>query len=883
MACPLYKRLKKNGTTIYAFPGAEEDINQQSDNYKMYFSKFTLLNLPKNQTSDSIKEPMYWDFENAFYSASDNSADSYSDQVVNSLRNYVANQEVTIRGTKVDQNNFIYDNNVLKTNTERIFWKWCKKLNLIDFELAADGDDYFGNLDEFQSNNTNDVEYFREFLWRERKVSNNYIKKFKQSTTLTGKLEVEYEGTINYKVGDYVKFEEVDNGNFPNIPSSFTQSGYVEVLHIEPPAGTDGYKVTYDLAYTDTDQTETTGYSNLVYNKLVNYIGEIQGSNNVISQNLSYDQIIASIPDNAGATPDILFRTTFDNNYKPSLQYPILPSQFQPEIKGAENFNSPIVSNPGNYPGDQYAQYDNDDNLNSYTYLTKNGDHDRRSGDYFGVFGDTNNTTFNSENIDGLNIDFDNDHYVKMNVINQEISNFDEFNIEQINGKFPKDFEFNAILWYYNVEDINGNVATNLYGISFIDNPENSYGETQNNKFPTIRKVVANNDQDGTAFQFSLNRHTTLTTEQPQPQFSNEYTNNLFGFNLYNEVMRRLVVFNDAALKIVTDNKDIIDEVNNLKQLIYTQSDITTINNRIQSLTELMKLYNTNQIVSSPSIEVVKDNTVTPTEIRLNSIESRYNSILLIETDNLYNTSGNLPQPIMVPTGKDFLIKVENNDDVVLELPDDQKLNIYLNRDLDYKQTVDFIIDGTRLSTENKQLDIFITYKQANSTPILVKAFDSIDLPVYYNNIEQSSNKAYQWSQINENINGFMLNNDGETISIDVNRIGGLIKGDAILLENVYFGTDDNPTKIDGHYIIDSVDTNTNSINIDYTQNKNLKAYINQEIEDSSLSNGSPITEYNSLGSYRFNKGYKLSITRISDIDSSSFEDRYLFTSSPLD
>ena len=65
MSTPLYKSLKSNGTTIYAFPGAEEDINQISDNYKMYFSKYTLLNLPKVQTA-LTDEPVTWDFENSF-------------------------------------------------------------------------------------------------------------------------------------------------------------------------------------------------------------------------------------------------------------------------------------------------------------------------------------------------------------------------------------------------------------------------------------------------------------------------------------------------------------------------------------------------------------------------------------------------------------------------------------------------------------------------------------------------------------------------------------------------------------------------------------------------------------------------------------------------
>mgnify|MGYP003353297726 CR=1 FL=1 len=48
---PLYKRLKNKGNSFYAFPGAAEDISAayQNSNYKMYFSKYVLLNFPKQQ------------------------------------------------------------------------------------------------------------------------------------------------------------------------------------------------------------------------------------------------------------------------------------------------------------------------------------------------------------------------------------------------------------------------------------------------------------------------------------------------------------------------------------------------------------------------------------------------------------------------------------------------------------------------------------------------------------------------------------------------------------------------------------------------------------------------------------------------------------------
>ena len=69
---PLYKKLKQNGTSFYAFPGAAEDISAayQNSNYKMYFSKYILLDFPtqnlaeENNTSGTASENIYFDFLN---------------------------------------------------------------------------------------------------------------------------------------------------------------------------------------------------------------------------------------------------------------------------------------------------------------------------------------------------------------------------------------------------------------------------------------------------------------------------------------------------------------------------------------------------------------------------------------------------------------------------------------------------------------------------------------------------------------------------------------------------------------------------------------------------------------------------------------------------
>ena len=90
---PLYKSLKTNGTTFYAFPSASEDISAayQNSNYKMYFSKYTLLNLPKQNLepgSGTASKPVYFNFDDTFRkSIAATPAASFSEQIIESLRN----------------------------------------------------------------------------------------------------------------------------------------------------------------------------------------------------------------------------------------------------------------------------------------------------------------------------------------------------------------------------------------------------------------------------------------------------------------------------------------------------------------------------------------------------------------------------------------------------------------------------------------------------------------------------------------------------------------------------------------------------------------------------------------------------------------------------
>ena len=883
---PLYKGLKSNGTSFYAFPGAAEDISAayQNTNYKMYFSKYVLLNFPKqNLTEGTQSSPIVFDFDSSFKKSINATPPAgFGDQMVESLRNYVANQETVIRESRLNNSKYYYDTTALETATEKIFFKWCKKLNAISFEPAIPQDEYFGNLVEFQSRKLNDDTYFPEYLWKEREVIEWDARYFYASAEIDGKLEVEFNGLTNFRVGDTVRLFNVSNSTIlANSPDSledaeYEEGQYLKILEIIPAGATAGQRVIFDVDTTLSREAEYTGQAELVYHRLVQYIGEINGVSNVQEANRAYTEVYAHIPDHTGMTPDILFRTNYDVNYKPNLIFPILPSQYQTEIMGAELFNSPIVSEPQNYPGSYYGHFDTLD----FTYETSTGDVIRRSGDYFGVKGDINNPIVTPNTIDGIGIDFDPAHYVKMNIVNRKATNFEQFNAMEVNNMPPNDFEFNAILWYYTVEDGSGASKTNLYGISFLDNPvNNSEPNEAGLRFPTYKKLVTNGQHDGSSFAFSLNLNFNIINDNPIEPYNPEAINSMFSMNLFNKAMQRLASVNDSFLNILADQGIIRDEINAIKGLVYTQTELTTINAKIKSMEDLLRLYSTRQLSTSNSVEVITSGT----NIRLESIDPQYYRVEQIRSSELYNAQGIIPMNISVPKNKSFLIHFLNNDELPLAMPNNDRLTVLIDRDLDMKQQMDMFILPTTFASQNKRLNIYmntniVTVGGASTQVLLV---GDIDLPVFYNSTKQLPNSASLWKDFKFNIDmdKSIILRSGGYLDVPFRENAYLVnnsmkQGDSLMLNNLFVGTS-SVYDFSGQYKVSSLMGATSSyITLDINNNEAFSTFVTSNASSLPMTlHGSSSTMLSNVPYFSLNKGKKISVTRVSD--STILSERY--------
>ena len=932
MVTPLYKFLKTNGTSFYAFPGAAEDISAayQNSNYKMYFSKYVLLDFPTQNLSSpngTQSERITWDFATSFNSASLTVAETFKDQVIESLRNYVANHEITIRESRLNNTEYYYDNTALETTAEKIFWKWCRKLGLIEFEPALPQDEYIDTLEEFSRNNVTDDTYFREYLWRERQSSDQYI--FIQfddfTATVDGQLvsigdqvlALTFQNETGFQPGDTIILDgDITNQDLLDalfgvgVITEWPGPVQVTVLEVTDGGCCGNELVVIDLPFSGSSASPGgLSFANLVYHQLVKYIGEVNGVSNVQEANKAYTEVYAHIPDHTGRTPDILFRTLADNNYTPGMIFPIIPSQYQPEIIGSELFSSPIVNTPQNYPGSYYGQFDTED----FTYETSNGDSLRRSGDFYGVTGDINTPIVDGSNIDGVVIDLNTDHYVKMNLPDRMLSNFDEFNGLEVNNQPPQDFEFNAILWYYTVEDQNGNKKTNLYGISFLDNPDNNPKDAEVGiRFPVYKKLVANGNQDGTSYAFALNLNFNIINDNPIEAYNPESVNSVFSMTLFNEAMKRLASVNDSFLNIISEHSSLKDQILSVKQLIYSQKDLATINSKIANLEELLRSYSTLQTISSETIEVELIAQTSPPFLRYNSIDRKYFSIDNFNTSDMYNADGAIPVSINVPRYKDFMVNIVNNDEVFLSLPNDGKLKLLFTSDLEYRQSVDIFITGSDLSSQNKKLDIFISTinplglgttttntdlvnpftntvidvgqgagtDTAQSTSLVETILISdIDLPVFYNTATSQPNSAKTWKTFKFDIDftkdiTVTSNSLLElSISSDPNIIYNSIKqGDVFTLNNLFVGTS-SVFDFSGQYSVTSVGVTSSIITLDVSTNQDFMDYVSGQLPLTLHSTSSSVLSNQPY--LDINKGLMVRITRVSEEDQIAISEKY--------
>lgn len=894
MGTPLYKNFKIRGTSFYAFPSASHDFNlaNNSEDYKINFTKFALLNIPQQTDRDVDAETglrtkkSVLDFldksisgDAPFFSADPNPnlPANFSDQLVESLRNYVANYDTAMHESRINTNTDFYNIGERYTPTEHIFWKWCRKLNIVDFEPAIHKVDWDKNLTDFDNANASTVtntDYFRKYLWKEREIVNYSV------TSCLEDSEYQYGGqnTPKLVVSEKAKFKKGDlvqlSGTGVAALSTSLSTGVTYIVGYVQLSGDTTYLwLDYDF------QAEGGGATSnfeifLDYHRLVQYVGEINASTPVQTASRTGQETTAYIPHHVGATPTILFGTRENTNYYPNLEIPLLASEIQDEIFGSENSNSPIITDPQDYPGSPWAQFDTDDS----TYLCSDGDKVRFQGDYYGIqrtdnvglsqedcFEDLSD--FNSNSIDGVYMDFDRDHYYKMHIPGLEVNNFDEFNSISIEEEPPADFDFNAILWYYELieQGNNGTVTSyvNLFGITFLNNPDND-DEALPGLITPYHKLVTNGSQDGLSYTFNLNTHYNIDNDVLPLTYDPSTIYNMFGFDLYNEVMKKYYQVNENFINIIQEFVRINLDIQNIKSLVYSQSNLEELKSRMNNMEELLKLYQTNQFMDSDTAKISVDNSGIYPRLKFNVVGVEYDEIQNVSITTAYNYNfSNIGASYSVPlsfTNKMLLNIINDNVST-----DSGNVYIVLDRDLLFKQKIDIVIKPS-LATYNQRLylNMYFNYNNAISEQNIL----NIDLPVNvvsYNVVNPTGSTFTNSYYTNENIytnstdivTGYTYCETGFTnITITEDLF---TSGDTIYIQNLYFrDTSGNTKDYSGGYKV----LQKNGIDLTFDLLASDVAGF--------VCIGQPIVSY-----YR---GIQISMLRVNQSNTSSFNDRYNVT-----
>ena len=386
--------------------------------------------------------------------------------------------------------------------------------------------------------------------------------------------------------------------------------------------------------------------TNSTYNRVVKYIGDIDVVNTLVSNQNSYTEVYIHVPTNVGSTPHVLFKSVKDDNYGPGMTIAnTLASPLDIEYLSGRKYtethpfglslkafydlddasvNAEIKNTfAGAYsPGNWFTQtinnsYYTDRNVSNEYYVAQ----DQFIRKTFGATA----LEYQRTTLDGISIDFDLANY-KLASENPEIKVFSQFNDYVAN----RDFEFNAVLVYYDTYDPNnldstGNpidFRTNLYGVLFLDKIQQSGLEFA---IPPISKYKPDplNKTNGNSFSFKLNLKLDTSIEDTKVEKSiNDYST--FSLELFTDVLTKFTQLQTSFSNKLLELEQLQQEVQAIKDLLVNTTDSSEINTRVTNLeTSLIA----NQAIFSNTNDLV--NMIESTNTKINSIISGESNIVV--------------------------------------------------------------------------------------------------------------------------------------------------------------------------------------------------------------------------------------------------------------
>ena len=431
--------------------------------------------------------------------------------------------------------------------------------------------------------------------------------------------------------------------------------------------------VVSDKRFVEEDEYFDQNTGNYVgYNKVVKYVNDISAIHSN-KQDIVTTELYLYTPTDHGTTPHVLFKSISDDNYSNSKSY-INVSNSNNNVEYLSGRTDEDVSPFGlktksyyDYDGDELITYeiwnDTTDVYESGSWFIKEiGDPTINSYITDSEFNisinqrlkktkdESNNVEYLRTTLDGITIDWNLNNYALAQSNNDShMQTFNDFN-SYINSK---DFEYNAILIYYDLIDINDptNVITNLYGVYFL-NTIVTFGTEHIIQINTKYKPDIINKTNGTASAYKINLKSDSSYENVgvvkllNTKTSGDY--NTFSMDLYIEALTSMNNMAKTYANNITYITDIANQITQLRNLFIDDVNkdeiMAEINIIEQSLAQSNSLFESSNAIMeyiqdlySKYNDILTNNTIL--DVRYNLSSSILNS--MIEHNQEYNISIN--------------------------------------------------------------------------------------------------------------------------------------------------------------------------------------------------------------------------------------------------
>jgi hypothetical protein len=368
------------------------------------------------------------------------------------------------------------------------------------------------------------------------------------------------------------------------------------------PVNINGLPTSNQLRWVEGDPVGGTGSFGLTgaaYNRVVQYIGNLDIVNSVKNNNNTYSEVYVYVPTKDGNTPTVLFKNTLDVNYLQDYQWTNNPTDplndeylqgraydelnpsgltnlaiFDDEVLGAPTVTFEDTDDGATGSGNWYTPRDT-----ANTYFTDTIFYDPTSQILTKTFNSVSQTYVRTK-LDSVGIDFDPNSYQQINS-DPSISTLEEFN----STAASEDFNFNCVLIYYDVYDPASPVdsATNLYGVLFLDDVQDAGASIYS--IPTLKKYKPNivTKLNGNSYGFKINLKFDVDIDQTGvEQAINDYSP--FSLSMFMDSMNVLQDATSTINNTATTYVGLEQRVSNLENLSLTSDSVFNIDKRIADL-----------------------------------------------------------------------------------------------------------------------------------------------------------------------------------------------------------------------------------------------------------------------------------------------------------